>query len=257
MLVLVAAVVVASGCVDQDIGNSGGQKGLQITEYSASDSTLRPGQRALITLKLANYHRENVEINDMSLYQLGELEVVSGKSCTPPKLEPARNGLAPEMECTWSVQAPEDIEGFNSKSYPVKLNLNYTATFSNTGNPFKIRFEELEEISSSEQKEVTYSNGEVVLTLTSDNPAPTSGSTLEVKARGQGQGKIVSDFEFDYTPEKLFKDCPEKVEKFGSEPVVFSCQISSDQAGVTRNLIISTSYKYVKPPTLNIEVIKG
>lgn len=258
MLILVALVVVASGCVDQDIGNnSGSQQGLQITEYSADDTTLRPGQRTLITLKMANFHKSGAEINDLSLYQLGELEVVSSKSCTPSELEPAREGLAPEMECTWTVKAPEDIEGFKSKSYPVKLNLNYSAKLSNTGKPFKVEFEDVEDISSSSEKTVTYSNGEVSVKLTADNPSPVSGSPLQVEAQGQGKGEVVSNFNFEYTPEKLFNDCPSEFERFGSEPVTFSCQISSDQAGVTRNLIISTSYKYVKPPTLDIEVVKG
>lgn len=272
-LVLVVLTVAASGCTT-DTGKTGNdidpvkmEKGLEITELTTSDTELVPNQRATITVTLENYHIKPVEIEQLQLYNLGFLEIVNQKSCTPRQIDVAKMGYIPKMECRWVVKAPpaSEMEGFSSKTIPLKLRLKYASQVSNHKQALKLDFKPLKDIKHTSDVKKTYSNGEVEFTVATENPVPFSktggGRMLNIKADNAGKGDIASDgYSFSYSPESVFLhgdgSCPTSKKPIIGDKVEFSCRIVPDvESSVTRNLLISVSYKYVKAPTLDIEVV--
>ncbi len=251
--IFLALVVVASGCAQQQQSETSPEKGLEIKELSISEKSLVPSQQAYVTLVLKNHHTQEINLQDVSLYNTGLLESEK-QGCRPENLEVATAGLAPEMECTWRIEAPEDLGAFNSKSISPKLNLEYESQLEPV-EPLKVEFKDPKEIEGTSTVEKTYTNKEVKMKVSTESPASTEGRLIDVSISSAGNGRVASDFSLDYTPSGVFENCPDEKEIVIGSSVEFSCQLSSDQQ-VERNLLISTSYKYVKAPTLDVEVVK-
>lgn len=260
-LLAVALVVMASGCAHTtgtgglDTGTSSGSgNGLEIKSFGITDQTLNPGQSAIVRARLKNHHTGPVEIEDISLYNTGFLEA-SKKGCSPSSIQPARKDFAPEMECSWNVEAPEDLKGFESKSITIQMNLRYQSSLTNEQEPMKVLFRPLEDIKQRNPVEKSYSNGEVSARISYEEPVPQQGGMMSFSFKPAGNGRVDSDYTVSYRPSELFSDCPTEVETIEAEKASFSCDITADSAA-TRNLVFSTSYKYVKSPSLDIEVVR-
>lgn len=275
ILGLLILAIVASGCAlpssstnDPGNGDSGPDlaedRGLQIEAFRTTDETLRPSQPAVVNLRLKNYHTADINITDISIYNEGLLEV-SNKRCTPSPedLRPASGGNYPEMECQWDLEAPEEdaYGSFESKPASMNLHLEYESALTNQ-KPFKVEFKPLDEINTSSDLGKTFSNSEVSMTVSTENPVPLeSGRTIEVSAHEIGQGRIASgsNYSFKFTPDDIFgEDCNRDDSPIVGKEVTFSCHIGGEdvQQG-TRNLIFSTYYKYVKEPVLNIKLVNN
>jgi hypothetical protein len=260
-LIVLILVVAASGCVHSsapiDTGQSSGS-GLQVQEFDVSDQSLSPGQPAIITLKLRNHHDQRIPIDDISLYNTGVLETES-QGCTPSssEIEQSREDFIPTVECSWRVSAPEeDIEGFDSKTIPVKLNLAYRSELSNSDQPVKIHFKPLNEIERTNEVQETFSNTEVEMVIQTESPVSFQGRTVDVTVRNSGNGRVDSNYSFSYFPEQIFSNCPESKEPLTGQEAHFVCEIDPQtENSQTRNLVVSTSYKYIKAPTLDVEVV--
>ncbi|PSG98697.1 MAG: hypothetical protein BRC29_01055 [Nanohaloarchaea archaeon SW_7_43_1] len=261
-IMILAAVVTVSGCTHMTgpltppSGPSG--SGLQVETLDISDGTVSSGQTALITLELKNYHRQEINIDDISLYNTGILETEK-QGCNPPpaRLETARKDYIPEMRCRWTLQVPEEeVENFNSKMVPVKLNLAYRSQLSNSEEPIKLHFQPLEDIEQKNELTKTFSNEEVRLQIKTESPIQLEGSTATITANNAGNGRVDSDYSFEYSPSTVFPDCPQQKEPLINQEVEFACSIDPQtDSSLTRNLIVSTSYKYVKEPTIDVEVV--
>lgn len=264
---LLTAILVASGCAhgsgeDQNTSkNSIPDKGLVVEEFKVSDNEINANQQAIITLRLKNYHKSSMEINDISLYNTGVLEV-GEKSCSPSKenIGTAKEGIVPEMECSWIVKA-EDLQNFRSKNIPIKLNLNYSAEFT-TPTTTKVHFRPLGGIEKTREISRSFSNNEVKLSMETENPIPyNNNGTFYVKADSVGKGRVAGNsYSFSYSPESLFKNCPEDEEFVIGSKIEFACPIkmeSDSDSQTTRHVSLSTSYKYVKQPSLDIRVVNN
>lgn len=264
----VVAVAVASGCVspiDNGIspGGSSSSGGLQVVKFDSADHTLTPGQETRVSLRLKNAHPHGVDFSDISLYNTGFLEVEEKsveKRCSSTDLQPAREGFQPEMECSWTIKAPEENSGFESRSITFSANIEYESKVSNSKQPFKVTFKENSKIRKRQQLSHTFSNSEVKMRISTENPLPREGALLDISLSSTGSGRVASDYTVSYSPESVFPGCLEdkkKMERIEDDDTDFSCEIVPGTAGTsTRNLIISTSYKYVKSPSLGIEVVK-
>ncbi len=293
VIALIAAAVLVSGCADVDTGditsdlpdlsNSGNnpenpgdnsedssERSVEIEEFSVSDSDLTPGQTASVTLRVRNYNSEPVEMNEVSLYNTGFLTVQNAdesweERCSPDELEAMKEEVAPQMECNWVIEAPSESEltGFESKSVTMKLNLDYNATLSNSQAPLKIDFRPLSDIENTGTVSHTYSNGEVEMQVETESPvAIEQGTFIEFVIEPKGEGRVASDYYMDYSPEALFNEpavenrCPRQIDPVLENRGEFSCMVKpSSGSSTVRNLIFSTSYKYVKSPNLDIEVV--
>lgn len=266
-LVVLAMVVVASGCMHSEAVSdlpsnsnpnptSSSSGGLQVSTFDISDDALGPGQSGIITVELANNHPQDIQLDDLSLYNTGVLEIEK-MGCTPSEFAEPREDYTPRMECTWRVNVPESaVENFDSKTIPIKLNLEYDSQLSNTREPVKTHFLPLEEITSTNQVAASFSNGEVQMNIETERPIPFAGRTVSITARNAGNGRVASNFTFEYFPEGVFDGCDPEYEPVVDQEVEFSCSIvPQSEAEQTRNLIVSTSYKYVKSPTLDIRVV--
>jgi hypothetical protein len=238
-----------------DTQTSSGQ-GLVVETFDISDSEIGPGQTGIITLNLVNHHSQSIDVQDISIYNTAELEV-SKSGCTPSEFGEPREDFTQRMECSWRVNVPEEaVESFDSKTIPVKLNLEYDSQVSNSQNPVKIDFYPLDEISSTNDVEHSFSNGEVQIGIETESPIPFEGRTVTVKAQNAGPGRVDSNYTFEYFPEEVYSECNTEYEPIVDQEARFTCRIDPQtEQQQTRNLIISTSYKYVKAPTLDIEVV--
>lgn len=269
IILSIVLVVAVSGCVDSTNTNQNGdneevdpvelQKGLEIKEFRAVDPELRPGQQTNVVLKLENYHVKPINIENMELYNLGFLEKVSEAECTPTETEPAKKGYIPTMECSWRIEAPprDEMDGFNSKSVPVKLDLTYSSQMTNAKQPLQLHFRSLDDIDDTSTVSKTYSNNEVSLTVETEDPVPfEQGRLADITVQNAGMGKVKDNaYEFNYTPSEVFNNCNPPDQPF-RDKVEFSCMIEPQNSqSVTRNLFFSVSYKYVKSPTLDIGVV--
>ncbi len=290
-VVLVALVVAVAGCTEVpgleelnvEPGEQNGDtqeptaKGLEIKKFTISDKDLRPGQQARVTLRLKNYHSKPITINDISLYNLNWMSVKDPNKdwkdrCSPTPLQTAKKEVKPEMECIWMLEAPSEseLQGFNSKTVNAKLNLDYESSLSNNLEPLKIQFRPKDEIESRSQFSKSYKNGEAVMTVTGENPSPSGGAAISVKLESSGSGMMGSyltgtddqhTYKLEYSPDNVFQGCdgqtePVKIEEIVEDKAEFNCRISSGASDkVERNLILSTSYKYLKSPSLHIEVV--
>lgn len=265
-ILFLSLIVVASGCIHSDLPGSElpstgtpstGGAGLQVETFDVSDSSIGSGQTGIISLELVNYHNREITPQDISLYNTGVLEV-ERQGCSSETIGAARPDYKPRLECTWTVSAPEDASGsFESKTVPVKLNLEYDSKLSNSDQPVKVHFKPVEDISSTEPLKKSFSNSEVSLRMETERPIPFEGRTVTVTANNAGNGRVDSNYTFEFFPENVFRDCG-KLEKkpIVDQEVEFTCRIQPQaEAERTRNLIISTSYKYVKAPTLDIRVV--
>ena len=253
-LILMLAVVVASGCADAGTSSSG--NGLAIEEFSISDNTLQPEQQANLQVILKNYNENPTTLNEISIVNEGELEV-SGKQCSSDEIRAAREDLYPQISCSWTVTAPgqEFVEGFDSKNTPLKLRLDYSTEFENS-EPLKVNFQPLSDIESSETRSISFSNGEVSVTAEAESPSSIgSPENIQITAQNSGPGNVEGDYNFSYSPPEPF-DCPSSQTPVVDEEVEFSCPVESGTEGV-RNLFITTSYKYIKSPNLDISVVNN
>lgn len=266
-------VIVASGCTGPNSnGDSNGDdgpelasdRGLQIEAFRSTDETLRPDQPAVVNLRLKNYHTEDFAIEEISIYNEGDL-TVENKTCNPSigELDLASESNVPEMECQWDLRAPPEsyYGNFDSKPASMNLHLEYNSSLTNE-DPFKVEFKPLDEINTSSDISKTFRNSEVSMSVQTENPVPIeSGRTVEVSATEIGnRGRLVSDssYSFNFRPNSIFgEDCEREESPVVGSEVEFSCSIGQEeevQQG-TRNLVFSTSYKYVKEPVLNVKLV--
>lgn len=255
---LVALAVFASGCAHTGAGpgdtSIDRSKGLEVTEFKIADKTLAPGQQSVITLTLTNHHTDDISIEDISLYNTGFLEV-GERSCSPQEIQPAREDYAPQMECSWTVKAPEDIQGFESKALTMQLNLAYQSSLTNKQDPMQALFKPVTEIEERNEIERSFSNGEARAVVSYENPIAMEGGLVSFDIQATGPGRVDSDYTVSYRPESVFSDCPNELEPVQGDQAKFTCEITSDSRS-TRNLVFSTYYKYVKAPSLDIEVVR-
>lgn len=272
---LLLTVIVASGCAlpqQQSNGdNQGNQgpdlaedRGLKIEAFRTTDETLRPSQPAVINLRLKNYHTADINITDIRIYNEGLLNV-SNKRCnpSPENLDSASGGNYPEMKCQWDLEAPEEdaYGSFKSKPASMNLHLEYESSLTNQ-KPFKVEFKPLDEINTSSDLGKTFSNSEVSMSVSTENPVPMdSGRNIHISAHELGKGRLASgtNYTFRFTPDTIFgSDCQREDAPIVGKEVEFSCHIGGEDKDVqrgTRNLIFSTYYKYVKEPVLNIKLV--
>jgi hypothetical protein len=270
-IVFLALIVLVSGCADnsgenEDLGTSSGN-GLEIESLGVADDTLSPSQQTTLTLILKNYHTQEIKIDEISVFNDGQLilgddgtETSQDKiaDCDPEEIQKAQQGIAPEMECTWRITAPseEELGAFDSKPMPVNVRIAYDSSIINS-DPLKLQFRSVSEIDSTETITKTFSNGEVEVSMEVEQPASFSGKTMYFNVENSGEGNVEGGYEFTYNPESVFEDCADNHKE--KDPVVgsnidFSCQVQQDTESV-RNLFTSVSYKYVKTPTIDIEVV--
>ena len=256
-LIILGLAVIVSGCADNQnnsdttVGASS-EKGLEIQSLGVADSSLTPGQQTRIYLTLKNYHTEPIDITEMSIFNEGSLEV-SDKVCNPSEIGAAKQGIAPEMECSWNLKAPpkEDLGAFESKPMPVNLRLAYESNIVNS-EPLTVQFKPVSDIERAREVSKTYSNGEVEASMALESPASFQGRNIDIAVRNAGPGEVEGGYEFIYTPDVF--DCPSEREPVVGDSVEFSCRVEDDKEAI-RNLFTSISYKYVKTPTLDIEVV--
>lgn len=268
VLVLIL-VVAASGCTlpgdtPGETSSPSGQSSIEVVRFDVSDNTMRPGQEVAVEAEIQNNAERPVEIDQVSLYNLGFIEVSEDKDweerCTRQQLPASRQGVNPQMSCSWSIKASEgSLEGFRSKSVTFNMNLEYRSELTSGKNPLKIRFKPQDSIQNSHPVSKSYSNGEVQMILESENPSPNNGGFLDVKLNSIGKGRLLSEeYDMSYSPESLFGErCVEENDKashFNGE-ATFSCELAPTGEEVTRNLVVSTSYKYALSPSLDVEVV--
>ena len=270
-----AAIIVASGCANPVNGNGNGNtggpvtpgatgNGLEIDRFEVVDQTMSPGQESVIILNLKNYHpEEEMEIQDISLYNTGELET-EFQSCDPGigNLQTAREEFRPEMECRWRVTAPSDIGGFDEREESLNLYLEYDSILR-TQNPLEIQFQPLSEINSTSTASFNDDNGEISVSLETESPVPTERTrTLDITANSVADGRIDGNYRFEFTPESIVQNCDDDVEGSDSvekKPVVdneveLTCELYSENPN-NRQLYVSTYYKYIKEPSLGITLV--
>lgn len=257
--IIVAAIVIASGCASSGTStpetSEPTEKGLEIQEFKVADKTLNPGQTTFVTLKLKNYHKKEISIDQMNLYNTGALSA-SKQGCNPSEIGRSKKGFNPEMECRWELTAPgEDyLGGFKSKPASFNLNLKYDSELTNNV-PLQIDFKPQSEIQDVSKISRTISNGEVKATVQTQEPVPVGQERIiDFTVENAGNGRVVSGYSFEYTP-SIFSGCPGSDDPVVDSKVEFSCSFSYGQQA-TRNIIFSTSYKYVKQPTIDVEVVK-
>ncbi|MFB6213654.1 MAG: hypothetical protein ABEJ07_03790 [Candidatus Nanohaloarchaea archaeon] len=257
-IALIAIVVAVSGCVHTGIDTPGSNgesgQGLVVQEFTIADRQLTTGQQSNVRVRLKNYHTEPVSINQLSLYNTGFMQAGS-KSCSPAQIGKYREGFAPEMECTWTVTAPDDLGGFSSQSVTMQLNLDYSSAITNEQSPMKADFRTVSEIENRKEVRRKFSNGEVTVEVTYENPVPQDGGVVSFSLSPTGPGRVDSSYTMEYRPSSVFSDCPREVESVSEGKTTFSCEISSGSTSA-RNLVFSTSYKYVKSPSLDVEVVR-
>jgi len=271
-MVFLALAVVISGCADNntedpELGTSSG-KGLEIESLGVADETLTPGQQTTLYLTLKNYHTQDIELEEISVFNDGQIFVGDDESksrenktadCNPPEIQTAQQGIAPEIECTWTLTAPseEELGAFSSKPIPVNVKIAYNSNIINS-KPLKLQFRSMSDIDNTEPVTKTFSNGEIEVSMEVEEPASFSGKTMYFTAQNTGPGSVEGDYRFSYNPETVFRDCvnghKEKTPVIESK-VEFACLVQQDTESI-RNLFTSVSYKYVKTPTVDIEVVK-
>jgi hypothetical protein len=271
------AVLLVSGCANpledgnnnpgtEDPINTGGPSGngLEIESFRVADETLDVGERTVITLNLKNYHgeSENVSIEELSLYNTGQLDT-NFMQCSPPKdqLEAARGDVQPEMECRWEVNATQDIGGFDQKQLSLNLYLKYNSALR-TSEPMEVQFKEFSEINSTRTISHSEDNGEVEVQAETETPIAVDDTrTFNMKVSSVGDGRVEGNYSFEFTPDYLFTNCDDDTadSEIEKKPVVgndveMSCTIDPDATN-TRRLFVSTHYKYIKEPSLSITLV--
>lgn len=269
-IILIALIVVASGCTDiQGNSSSSGDGSVQISQFSINDNTLYPGQEGLATLVIDNYDPE-AEIEELQLVNTGALTVEESDwkdRCGSSELPDPVNGQPGVMECTWAVKAPSSSElgSFSSKSYAPQLMMRYNTVHRNSEEPVRIHFKPSKDIKSAKKMTRTISNGEVSTSLSFENPSPLDLETpLNVKIKANSEHVVSDTYGFEISPASMIKTCNGEAPQNGrmeteseigpNGQAEFQCTLSPERQ-TTRNVIVSTSYKYQKAPSLNIEVV--
>lgn len=274
-IVIIALAVAVSGCADTETPNTDSngqdtpvpQNGLQVASLSVTDETLQPNQEALVNLRLENYHTESISIEDIKVINTGLLKKEYDSedwqdNCRPNELrvaEPGQDGsepIIPEMECSWRVSAPseEDLGAFESRLEPLSIQISYSSAIENR-EELNVPFKPLSDIESTQSTSKEFSNSEVSVSMETETPLSFQGGTMDFYIEETGEGRVDGSYSFEYIPEEIFENCPEEEEPVVGNDVEFSCSLTYGQEA-TRNVYFSTSYKYVKTPTLDVEVVK-
>ncbi|WP_414837853.1 hypothetical protein ACK3SF_00400 [Candidatus Nanosalina sp. VS9-1] len=284
ILGLIAFTVIVSGCssvtdaLPSGNSNTDSQpeqipgKGLEVTGFSISDQTLSPGQTAEVTLTMQNYHREEIELGEVTLYDLGPLLTKEKQGCTPDEedLEAATDNVNPIIECSWELTAPSEnmVGGFSQRSASFTANIPYETSIQNY-RPLKVEFRPLQDINSTSQKSISFTNGEVDVQASVETPvAFGEQKTISFNLKRAGDGRVDEEYSFDYQPVAVFDlngddevtgegaECPESDEVILGGGLDFSCSISMEgTSSEVRNVFFTASYKYVKSPTLGITIV--
>lgn len=279
ILGLIAFAVMVSGCSQLPSTGGGGTsepqqlsgKGLEVTEFRVSDKTLSPGQTINVYLTLKNFHREEIDIGNISLYNLGLLEssTDSGGPCSSDEIGAAQQGIAPVMECRWRVTAPEEnlVGGFSQRKASISANIPYDSVIKNY-RPMKVKFLPLSEVNRTSKKAMSFSNGEVGVNMEVETPVVLGqNKTIDFSVSKRGSGVIDGNYTFDYTPSTVFVEegdypgendfeCPSEDKPILRSSLDFSCYIRADGAGeVNRNLFMTIRYKYVKAPSTTVTIV--
>ena len=267
LVILFALIVAVSGCSQLPTGPNNDDKqqegkGLEVIEFRVSDNTLQPGQKATLMMNLRNYHTEEIEILNNTILNSGSLVEVSNKDCSPEQIERAQQGIYPEMECTWDLEAAaeDEIGDFNSRTVSMNAFLQYNSSLTLI-NPLQLDFREYDNIESTERISRGFSNGEVEGSLSVENPVSIrDGRQIDVSVTEVGEGRVTSPYTFEFFPEspQVWYGCEngQQEEPIVGEEVEFSCTVDYDTE-TTHNLLFSTYYKYAKEPTINIEIVNN
>ena len=283
LLILLAVTVTVSGCSNLEGALPGGNsdttsepeqlpgKGLMVNSFSISDETLSPGQTAEVSLELQNYHREGIELEEIDLYNTGLL-TANKQQCTPDEedLQAATTEVNPIMECSWTIEAPSSSEmgGFSQRSASFYANIPYSTSIENY-QPLRVEFRPLEEINSTSERSISFTNGEVDVQASVETPvAYGEQKNINFNLQRAGNGRVDEDYSFNYEPAELFDlngdgnidgegaECPESDEAVLGGGLDFGCSISLEgSAPEVRNIFFTASYKYVKSPTLSITIV--
>jgi len=259
LIIIILAIVISSGCIENGSDEELPNRGLEIEEFTITDSELRPNQNAVIRATLRNYH-EWIDIQTADIVNEGDNLNVDKQGCTPDPedLDGAQHGSVPTMQCTWTVEAPSEEDmtsGFESRSEPVQLRLAYNASITNM-DAMQIDFQDNADIDYTETISKSFSNNEISVHMTTDSPvASESGSSMEFEIMGEGPGRISEGYWLEYEPPELFEDCDTEREPISGSEARFVCTIQSDTTGV-ENVFPTIYYKYVKEPNLDITVVR-
>lgn len=265
LIVLIALTVAVAGCTDLPTGNNGNSgeqdraegQGLEVVELRTTDNTLQPGQSAKAVLRLKNYHTEEVSIINNTLINTGLVQV-SGKSCSPSEIQPAEQGLRPEMRCEWDITVPKDVDmSTERKAQSMTLYLKYDSSLTLV-RPLELDFKEYDDVNSTSTVTRSFSNGEVKGSMSVESPATLQGRTVDFTVKEVGEGRVTSPYSFEYFPQQpqVFNGCPDQDEPVVGNQIEFSCTVQTDSAS-TKNLYFSAYYKYAKEPTLNINIVNN
>ena len=279
-ILLIILVVAVSGCTDlpgssnsetSSPGANAENGGLEILSFQTAQSELREGQKTQLKLTLRNHHVEEISMESIEIYNYEPLIPEKNQGnwedrCTPSQIRRNLQSNPPTITCEWTVEAPEEIGDFNSKTAKPKLQILYNSKVSNSQNPVNLQFKPFEDISSNSAETKEVDNGEVKLSISAENPAPIdTGSKVDVSLQNSGHGEVIEESENSlYTvnvePKSLFDDrCNSEMDLNPpiDDTAEFSCIANSESADqVERKLLVSASYKYQKTPTTNIQVVK-
>lgn len=279
VLLIISMVVMVSGCSQLPMsGNQGttlepeqvSGKGLEVTEFRVSDKTLSPGQTINVEMTLKNYHRNDIDIGNITLYNLGLLES-SSKSCTPNEIGQAKADIYPVMECTWEVTAPseEQIGGFSQRKSTISASIPYDSVIENY-EPMTVKFKPLEEINRTSKQAMSFSNGEVGVNMEVETPVPIGqNKSINFKVDKRGSGSLDGNYSFEYSPSSVFVledevagnndfECPSNGDPLIRDSFEFSCYIGTESPQeVERNLFFTVRYKYVKAPSIDVTLVNN
>lgn len=294
VLIGVAAAVVVSGCSqipgmegvfqneennDDLESNPVAGKGLELTNLEVVDSSLRPGQSTQLTLTFRNYHISETTIESLEIYNTGPLQVEESfpSSCSPETIGASQNGLHPRMDCEIEVSVPEDydLNGFDSKRLNPGVQVTYSTSITNSGHQYEANFLPANEIETAGEETSSFSNGEVSVTISADQPFPSeNGGTMRFEIAPTERGQVLQDLEGALyrvnieSGDAIFEEgnCGTEFlvgsgKKF--EPVIgneasFGCQVSAESnEALTYPVVFSIAYKYRISSSLNIEVISN
>lgn len=280
LLILLAVTVTVSGCSNLEGALPGGNsdttseptqlpgKGLMVNSFTISDETLSPGQTAEVTLEMQNYHREGVELGEVTLYETGRL-TPEKQQCTPDEedLQAATTEINPVIECSWTVEAPS-IDGFSQRSTSFSANIPYNTSIENY-QPLEVEFRPLGDINSTSERSISFTNGEVDVQASVETPvAYGEQKAINFNLQRAGDGRVDENYSFAYEPKEIFDldddgnidgegaECPEQDEAILGGGLDFGCSISAEgSTPEVRNIFFTASYKYVKSPTLSITIV--
>lgn len=251
-------------------------KGLVLENVNLVDDTLRPGQGTVVRFTLKNYHIGNTEIESIQFYNTGIINVENSSvsdSCTPGNLQQSRQGINPEMECEFDVTVPESAStgAFADKTINFRMQMTYRSQLVNNKKAYELRFRRSSEIEESGPVEETYSNGEVEMRLSADQPVPLdTGGTMLVSVEAAGNGNLVTNDGLTYTFDSRsgsgafdWSGCSTgsgsggvglRVRPDFDGKAEFSCPLQSDEP-LTRPVVFSVGYKYRLTTGFDAEVL--